>query len=262
MRFVHVAAAAALLALAHGAHAQELQQAEPREAIPQDVQIAVPRSEAPAAIAAQDDGQVRGGRRPEAVFAAEQRQRGDRRTAPRATPGAAQRGSRPRGDNPATGTAVPRSGRPPAVGRDGRRDAPVYRGAPPVFNNNYYYPRRAYPYGYGAFGLGYFYYDPYAWGPGGWGGYYGGPSAWGAGGGYGYPNGQLRLRVDVKQAEVFVDGYYAGIVDDFDGIAQALTLEEGPYHVEIVAPGYEPLTFDVRIVAGRKTTYRGELRRQ
>jgi hypothetical protein len=168
------------------------------------------------------------------------------------------RGSRPRGDNPATGRAVPRSTRrvpPPA--------APVYRSAPRVYHNyyyspRYYYPRRYYPYGYGAFGLGYFYYNPYGWSPGSY--YYGGSAFRGYG--YGYPVGELRLRVNgPKDAHVLVDGYYAGILDDYDGIVQALQLEEGPYQIVIVAPGYEPLAFDVRIIPGRKITYRGAMRR-
>ena len=60
-------------------------------------------------------------------------------------------------------------------------------------------------------------------------------------------------------AEVWVDGFYAGVVDDFDGTFQSLRLESGGYRIEIVAPGYEPLVFDVRITPGRKTTYRGDL---
>jgi hypothetical protein len=50
-------------------------------------------------------------------------------------------------------------------------------------------------------------------------------------------------------------------VDDFDGIFQSLELEEGTYRIEIVAPGFAPLQFDVRIYAGRKITYRGDLAR-
>ncbi|HTM01948.1 MAG TPA: PEGA domain-containing protein [Vicinamibacterales bacterium] len=132
---------------------------------------------------------------------------------------------------------------------------------PRVYNNYYYYPRRSYPYGYGGFGLGYFYYDPYLWDP-----YYDsyGYSSYAApfrGYGYGYASGELRLDVRPRDAEVYVDGYYAGRVDEFDGVFQSLTLEEGAYRVEIVAPGYEPLDFDVRIIPGRKTTYRGDLLR-
>jgi hypothetical protein len=77
--------------------------------------------------------------------------------------------------------------------------------------------------------------------------------------GYGYAVGYLRLRVSPRHAQVFVDGYYAGVVDDYDGIVQSMTLEDGPYHIEIVAPGFAPLEFDVRILPGQKITYRGDL---
>jgi hypothetical protein len=154
------------------------------------------------------------------------------------------------------GTAVPREGPPPQSGRDRDRDRDRRGSVGGYYGgyNNYYYPRRYYPYGYGGFGLGYFYYDPYYWGPRDY--YY---DSRFSGYGYGYPNGELRLQVRPRDAEVYVDGYFAGRVDDFDGFAQSLTLEEGPYSIEIVAPGFEPLEFDVRIQPGRKITYRGEL---
>ena len=180
------------------------------------------------------------------------------------------RGSRPRGDNPVVGRAEPRNGRWYGGDRnDGWRGPSGHRGGyyygRRVYNNYYYYPRHLYPYGYGAFGLGYFYYNPYSWY--GFGGYYGYPGYAGYGGyapgyysGSGYYTGELRLRVEPRHAEVYVDGYFAGHVDDFDGTFQALKLEEGGYRVEIVAPGYERLEFDIRIQPGRKITYRGELR--
>jgi hypothetical protein len=119
----------------------------------------------------------------------------------------------------------------------------------------YYYPRYAYPYGYGAFGLGYFYYDPYAWAPVATIHYDG--SAYGYG--YGNPTGALRLQVQPRDAEVYVDGYYAGMVDEFDGTYQSLRLEEGEYHIEIVAAGYETIAFDVKIQPGRTINYRGDM---
>lgn len=163
---------------------------------------------------------------------------------PRAVP----RGeSRPRGDRPATGTAVPRRG-----GWGGVYIAPRY-------NSYYYYPRRAYPYGYGGFGLGFYYYDPYSWY--GFDPYvYGRPYVRGYYDSRRWDEGELRLDVRPRSAEVYVDGSYAGIVDDFDGIFQSLHLEEGPHRIEIVAPGFEPIDVDVRIEAGRRTTYRGDLR--
>ncbi len=185
-------------------------------------------------------------------------------------------GSRDRGDNPPVGQAVPRGDGRAAPGpgttprNDGRNDGnnaravPRYRGGtnvyvtPPSYNY-YYYPRRYYPYGYGAFGLGYFYYDPYTWYPGAYSGYYGG----------GYPDpffdsfdvGQLRIDVSPRDADVYVDGYFAGRVDDYDGVFQSLKLAAGPHHIQIVAQGFAPLDFDVRIEPDRKITYRGALPR-
>ena len=179
--------------------------------------------------------------------------------------GAVQRGDRPRGDNPPVGQAVPRQSRPaPAPARPQGRQQQQRRGgniyvAPPVYNY-YYYPRRYYPYGYGAFGLGYFYYDPYTWYPPS---YYGGAYGSGYSGGYDngyYDIGEVRLDVSPSFADVYVDGYYAGRVDDFDGIFQALKIESGGHHIQIVAPGFAPLDVDVRVEPGRKITYRGVLR--
>jgi hypothetical protein len=161
--------------------------------------------------------------------------------------------SRPSGDNPRIGTAIPRPATQPGDTIIQRPRGNYYTPTRRIYNNYYYYPRDRYPYGYGAFGLGYFYYDPYVWSPR-W--QYNGYSY---GYGYGYPVGELRLRVRPRDAEVYIDGYYAGIVDDFDGTLQGLRLEEGPYRIEIVAPGYAPLEFDVRIQPGRKIDYRGDL---
>jgi hypothetical protein len=159
-----------------------------------------------------------------------------------------------------TPQAIPRPpNQPPRVNGGDDWDRNGYYSGSRVYNNYYaypyyYYPRRYYPYGYGAFGLGYFYYDPYSWYP------HDNYNYRFRGYGYGYPTGELRLQVRPRNAEVFVDGYFAGYVDDFDGIVQALRLEEGPYSIELVAPGYEPIIFNVRIQPGRKITYRGDLR--
>jgi hypothetical protein len=63
-----------------------------------------------------------------------------------------------------------------------------------------------------------------------------------------------------RDAQVFIDGYFVGIVDEYDGVFQRLRLPEGPHRVEVRAPGFEPLTFEVRIFADDTVTYRGELR--
>ena len=60
--------------------------------------------------------------------------------------------------------------------------------------------------------------------------------------GYGYrtyePDASVRLEVKPKEAEVFVDGYYAGIVDDFDGTFQRLHVPPGEHEIELWLDGY------------------------
>ena len=65
-----------------------------------------------------------------------------------------------------------------------------------------------------------------------------------------------------RHAQVFVDGDYAGTVDDFDGSFQSLKLESGSYAIRLDAPGYETMEFDVRITSRQKITYREDLRRE
>lgn len=110
------------------------------------------------------------------------------------------------------------------------------------------------PWGYGGLGFGGFYgsyWDPY---------FMGGPGYYGGGWG-GYPDGALRLKVKPRDASVFVDGFYAGQVDQFDGVFQRLRLDPGPHRIEVSAEGYETLTFEIRVLPDRTTTYKGELAR-
>ena len=74
------------------------------------------------------------------------------------------------------------------------------------------------------------------------------------------PLGFLQLRVQPRTAEVYVDGALAGTVDDFGGRG-ARQLPAGPRRVEIVAPGYETLTFDVRVPENDTVTFTHELER-
>ena len=70
----------------------------------------------------------------------------------------------------------------------------------------------------------------------------------------------VKLKVKPRDAEVLVDGYYAGTVDDFDGVFQALKLDSGGYKIEIRKPGFETLVFDVHVQPDRTVTYRGEMK--
>jgi PEGA domain-containing protein len=144
--------------------------------------------------------------------------------------------SRPREGRPATGQAVER--------RPGAGGSPIYIG-------DGYYP----------------YYYPWGWGGLAFGGYYGGYyDPWLYGGSYppSYSygdDGALRLKVKPSDAAVYVDGYYAGEVDEFDGVFQRLHLDSGPHRVEITLDGYEPLNFDVRIQPDKTVTYKADMKR-
>ncbi|HIE91649.1 MAG TPA: hypothetical protein EYQ83_01805 [Acidobacteria bacterium] len=142
-------------------------------------------------------------------------------------------------------------------GRGGGRGYTPYRGRhnygrQHIYGSYFYFP------GYSTFNIGIGYgsgyrYDPY------WNGYYGNSYGYSAYAfqtyGNNYYTGSLRLKVQPRFGEVFVDGYYVGVVNDYDGIFQRLRLEEGPHHIEIVETGFVPLEFDVLILPGETITY-------
>jgi hypothetical protein len=153
------------------------------------------------------------------------------------------------------GRAVPRgsvrASRPPVAAVGPRYRPYYYRPYRPGVSFGFYY---GYPWGFGpyAYGYGYPYYYGYRYG-------YGYPA-------YGYPGWAVRnyggVRIDVPQrdAEVWVDGYFSGVVDEFDGVMQQVNLDPGPHHIEIRGDGYEPVAFDVNVEPGRTITYRTTLR--
>lgn len=49
----------------------------------------------------------------------------------------------------------------------------------------------------------------------------------------------LKTDVKPKQTRIYVDGYYAGIADDFDGIFQSLRVRPGPHEVTLYLEGYQ-----------------------
>lgn len=109
---------------------------------------------------------------------------------------------------------------------------------------------------YGHYRYPYYGYYPY------YGGYYGPYYAWGAwpyydfyaGFGYGYPygfgvgyhgggygngdSGEVRVLVDPESTRVYVDGYYAGVADDFDGMFQRLHVPPGRHELTLRLEGY------------------------
>jgi hypothetical protein len=61
---------------------------------------------------------------------------------------------------------------------------------------------------------------------------------------HGYYDASAELRVQVKptEAEVYVDGYLTGTVDDFDGVFQRLRMPLGEHEVTIYAQGYRSIS--------------------
>ena len=77
----------------------------------------------------------------------------------------------------------------------------------------------------------------------------------------GAPVGGLQLDIDPRRAQVFVDGTYAGLVEEFSGYFHHLELTAGPHDISVVAPGYEPLSFNVLVSPGATMTQRATLPR-
>jgi hypothetical protein len=108
----------------------------------------------------------------------------------------------------------------------------------------YGYPYYRYPYGYsGYYGYGY---GPYG---------YALPPP-----GYvsmqpGVAYGGVRIQGAPPETQVFVDGYYVGIVDDFDGVFQHVNLEAGVHRIELRLDGQPPIQFDVNVQPGQTITY-------
>ena len=128
-----------------------------------------------------------------------------------------------------------------------------------------------YPWGYGGLGLGGYYgggyyggfydpWDPFGYG-GGYAGYGGGYSAYSGGQYRDDDDGAVRIKVKPRDASVYVDGYFVGKVDDFDGLLQKLHLSSGPHRIEIRAPQFESLSFEVLIDTDRTITYHGEMKK-
>ena len=59
-----------------------------------------------------------------------------------------------------------------------------------------------------------------------------------------------------SDAQVYVDGYFAGIVEDFEGANKNLNLTAGSHHMEIRVAGQQPVAFDVTVPANQTITVR------
>lgn len=111
-----------------------------------------------------------------------------------------------------------------------RRGRPVFRASVVVIGGYRYLP--------------YWYYDPWF--------QFGYPyPPYGYGYGYRYDDtSSIRLEVTPRQAQVFVDGYVAGTVDDFDGIFQRLRLHPGSHQIALYLQGYRTIVQNLYLNPG------------
>ena len=125
--------------------------------------------------------------------------------------------------------------------REGVRPAPRPGGGGVVNGARPYYGTR----GSYVFVGGYFYdpfYGPYPWWP---------RSAYGWG--Y-YPvfdyRAEVRIQATPRDAAVYVDGFYAGVVDDFDGAFQRLPLTPGGHRIELFMEGFRTVRKNLYLQSG------------
>lgn len=60
-----------------------------------------------------------------------------------------------------------------------------------------------------------------------------------------------RIQVTPRQTEVYVDGYLAGVVDDFDGFAQRLRVAPGEHVIELYLDGHKTIAQTILFAPGQ-----------
>jgi hypothetical protein len=139
----------------------------------------------------------------------------------------------------------------PALAQRGGRPGPVHG---PVYGPGY---------GGAHFGLG-FYYGPY-FGPYFYSPWYYSSFWWYPPYAYPYPyyfgavGANLRVQVQPKNAEVYVDGHLAGIVDEFDGMFQNLVVEPGTHEITIYLDGYKSIVQRLYLTVGSTYKIKGAM---
>ena len=73
--------------------------------------------------------------------------------------------------------------------------------------------------------------------------------------------GSLRLKIQPREGQVYVDGVFVGTVDDFDGLFPKFRVDAGGHRIKITAPGHETISLDVWITPNKMVTYQGKLPR-
>ena len=72
--------------------------------------------------------------------------------------------------------------------------------------------------------------------------------------------GAVDLNVKPKNTQVYLNGHYIGVTDNFDGFPRQLWLEGGTHELTLLRPGSEPLVREFEIRPGVKLDVRHRMR--
>ncbi len=81
-----------------------------------------------------------------------------------------------------------------------------------------------------------------------------------------YPNkacltGRVRVLATLKEADVYIDGFFAGFVNDFDGILQYLPATPGDHAITLYKEGYRTITRHIVVTSDSTATLRARMDR-
>jgi len=71
--------------------------------------------------------------------------------------------------------------------------------------------------------------------------------------------GSIRLDLPRSDAEVYIDGNFAGTIEQNNG---TFNVDAGSHQIEVRAPGFSAASFQISVVPGKTVTYRTALRPQ
>jgi hypothetical protein len=72
--------------------------------------------------------------------------------------------------------------------------------------------------------------------------------------------GRLVLDIVPADAQIYADGYYVGVPGDFSLDRGGGVFDAGNHRLDVSAPGYEPVSVDMRVTSGQVVTYRAALK--
>jgi len=70
---------------------------------------------------------------------------------------------------------------------------------------------------------------------------------------------QIKLQVTPDRAAVFVDGAFAGCVNEFKGMERAMLVSPGEHRIKIALPGYQTFDTSVSLLRNQKITIKTDL---